>query len=338
MQERARQDRITLSHGSGGRLMSQLINNVFLKSFNNKILNKLDDAAQLDIPKGSIAFTTDSYTVKPIFFPGGDIGKLSICGTVNDLAVKGARAIAICVSFILEDGFLIDTLIKIVKSMAKTARECNIDVVTGDTKVVSKGEADGIFINTSGIGIIHKDMNISSSNAKVGDSVIISGTVGDHGICILNAREKLGLEPEIKSDVASVYPLVKSCLSLSKFIHTMRDPTRGGLVSVLNEIAKASKIGIKIFEKNIPVKKEVARACEILGLDYLNIANEGKIVYFVDSKGAKAIFAKLQKNPLGKKARIIGEVVRGSDVYLETQLATNRLLPLLETEALPRIC
>jgi hydrogenase expression/formation protein HypE len=331
-------DRITLSHGSGGRLMADLISEIFVENFGNKVLDSLDDAAKINLPKNKIAFTTDAYTVKPLFFPGGDIGKLSVCGTLNDLSVMGARPLALSVSFIVEEGFLISDLKRIVLSMAKAAKESRVGIVTGDTKVVGKGEADGLFINTSGIGLIHEGMDVSSGNAQAGDIVIISGEVAEHGMAILNARQKLGLESNIKSDVACVYPLIKSCLGLSRYIHTMRDPTRGGLVSVLNEIAKASSVGIKICEKDIPVKKEVALACELLGLDYLNIANEGKVVFFVDKVKAKDILSKLQKNNLGKKAKIIGEVVKGSQVYLETKLGTKRLLPLLEGEALPRIC
>lgn len=329
---------ITLSHGSGGRQMACLISDVFLARFNNRILNRLDDAAQLKAPKGDIAFTTDSYTVKPIFFPGGDIGKLAVCGTVNDLAVKGARPIALSVSFIIEEGFSIDALKKIVASMAQTAKHCRVAIVTGDTKVVRRGEADGIFINTAGIGSVHRQMNVSCSNARVGDAIIISGTLADHGICILNEREKLGFQPPIKSDVASVYPFVKSCVAFAPYLHVMRDPTRGGLASALHEIAKASRVGIRIFEEKIPVTKAVARACEILGMDYLSIANEGKLVLFVDTKKSKSIVARLRSTALGKKACIIGEVINGADVYLETKLSSKRLLPLLEGEALPRIC
>jgi hydrogenase expression/formation protein HypE len=331
-------DRITLSHGSGGRSMANLISELFVKNFSNKVLNSLDDAAKLNIPGNKIAFTTDSYTVKPIFFPGGDIGKLAVCGTANDLAVMGAKPVAISVSFIIEDGFLIDDLKKIVISIAQAARQNAINIVTGDTKVVGNGEADGLFINTSGIGIIQKDFNVSCINAKVGDVVIVSGTIAEHGISILNARENLGLKSDIKSDVACVYPLVKSCLGLSKYIHVMRDPTRGGLVSVLNEIAKASSVGIKISEEIIPIRKQVRSACDILGLDPLNIANEGKVVFFVERSKAKAILSKLRNIKLGKSASIIGEVTEGRDVFLETKLGTKRLLPLLEGEALPRIC
>ena len=331
-------DRITLSHGSGGKTMANLISELFLNGFSNKILNSLNDSAVLNISDNKIAFTTDSYTVKPLFFPGGDIGKLAVCGTVNDLAVMGAKPVALSASFIIEDGFLISDLKKITSSMANTAKECNVSIVTGDTKVVGKGEADEVFINTSGVGIVGKNMNITSSGARVGDKIIISGTIAEHGVSILNVRENLGLRPEIESDVNSIYPLVESCLSAWKYIHVMRDPTRGGLVSVLNEIARASNLGVKIFEKDIPVEKNVSTACEILGLDPLNMANEGKLVMFVDPKKAKDILSKIKRKPFGKKARIIGEAIKGQDVFLETRLGIKRLLPLLEGEALPRIC
>lgn len=331
-------DRIILSHGSGGRLMADLISDVFLSNFSNKILDKLEDSAKLKIDSKKIAFTTDSYTVKPLFFPSGDIGKLAVCGTANDLAVMGAKPIAMSASFIIEDGFLIVTLKKIVASMAKTARDAKVDIVTGDIKVVGKGEIDQIFINTSGIGISPSKMKVSCSNVKVDDLIIVSGEIAEHGISILNSRENLEFKPEIKSDVACVYPLVNNCLGLSKYIHAMRDPTRGGMVSVLNEIAKSSSVGMKIIEKDIPLKNQVAKACEILGLDPLSIANEGKVVFFIDPKGAKKILSKLRATSLGKKAAIIGEVTRDKNVYLQTLLGTKRLLPLLEGEALPRIC
>jgi len=331
-------ERINLSHGSGGRLMADLISGVFLSQFNSKVLNKLEDAAKLNVDAERIAFTTDSYTVKPLFFPGGDIGKLAVCGTANDLSVMGARPVAISVSFIIEDGFLIEDLRKIVSSIAKTTKENKIDIVTGDIKVVGKGEADGLFINTSGIGVLPEKMNVSCSNVRIGDQVIVSGDIAEHGVCILNVREDLGLKPDIKSDVACIYPMIKNCLSLSRHIHAMRDPTRGGMVSVLNEIAKSSRVGIKILENKIPLKRQVASACEILGLDPLNIANEGKAVLFVSPKSAKNILRKLRMTRLGKKAAIIGEVTRGDVVYLETKLGAKRLLPLLEGEALPRIC
>jgi hydrogenase expression/formation protein HypE len=332
------QDRISLSHGSGGRLMAGLIKDVFLSQFSNKILNKLEDSAKLNLDSNRIAFTTDSYTAKPLFFPGGDIGKLAVCGTANDLAVMGAKPVALSASFIIEDGFLIKTLKEIVYSMAKTAKSNNIDIVTGDIKVVGKGEVDSVFINTSGIGIIQKDMEVSCGNVRVGDAVIISGEIAEHGISILNARENLGLKPDVKSDVACVYPLVDRCSGLAKYIHAMRDPTRGGMVSVLNEIAIASHVGIKVFEEKIPVKKYVAKACEILGLDPLSIANEGKVIFFVHPQAAKSILSKLKSTSQGREAAIVGEVVKQKDVYLQTRLGTKRLLPLLEGEALPRIC
>ena len=332
-------DTITLSHGSGGKLMQELIQSVFVKSFKNKILTRLDDSAELQLPQKNIAFTTDSYTVKPLFFPGGDIGKLAVCGTVNDLAVKGAKPIALSLSFIIEEGFLLDSLKKIVESIAKTAKDCDVAIVTGDTKVVGKGEADGIFINTSGVGIIHSNMNISSVNVKLGDAIIISGTLADHGISILSSRENLDFKPAIKSDVASIYPLVNKCRAFAKYIHTMRDPTRGGVVSVLNEIAQSSRVGIKIYEDSIPLNRSVRNACDILGLDPLYLANEGKIVLFVNLKKSKQILAQLKRHPQGRRARIIGEVVSKEPiVYLETGLGSKRILPLSEGEILPRIC
>jgi len=332
-------DTITFSHGSGGRIMQELIRSLFVKNFKNKILEQLDDAAALQLPQKNIAFTTDSYTVKPLFFPGGDIGKLSVCGTANDLAVKGAKAVALSLSFIIEESFSIEILKKIVESIAKTAKLSQVSIVTGDTKVVGRTEADGIFINTSGIGIIDKKMNVSCRNVRPHDAIIITGTIADHGIAILNARESLGFKPAIKSDVASVYPLVKACLKYASYIHAMRDPTRGGLASVLNEIAQASNVGIKIYEDRLPIRKSVKNACDILGLDPLYLASEGKIVLFVDVNKSKQILAQLKRHPLGRNARIIGQVISKEPiVYLETVLGSKRILPLSEGEILPRIC
>ena len=330
--------RITLSHGSGGRLMAQLIQEVFLKVFKNRILKKLDDAAVLKLSNRNIAFTTDSYTIKPIFFPGGDIGKLAICGTVNDLAVQGAKPKVISVSIIIEEGFLLKDLEKIVTSMAKTAKKCGVEIVTGDTKVVSRHEVDGIFINTSGIGTMIEGFDTSCRNVRPGDSVIVSGSIAEHGMCILNKRENLGLRPDILSDVASIYPLVHQCRKLAKFIHAMRDPTRGGLAGVLNEISQASKVRILIHENKIPVKKEITKACDILGLDCLNIANEGKVILFVASKKAKRILSCLRKHKIGKNAVVVGQVEKGRSVYINTAFGTQRLLTLSDGEVLPRIC
>lgn len=318
--------------------MSQLISDVFVKRFGNKILNKLDDAAIINVTRGRIAFTTDSFTVKPLFFPGGDIGSLALCGTINDLAVQGARPIAIAASFIIEQGFLIEDLKKIVDSMGRAAEQNGVAIVTGDTKVVGKGEADGIFITTSAIGEVYNNFNVSSKNVKVGDVIIISGTIAEHGISILNARQQLGFEPPIRSDVASVYPLIKRCLPYGRYIHAMRDPTRGGLASVFNEIAHASGVGIVVLEKDIPIKKEVAAACDIVGLDVLSIANEGKVVFFVDAAKAGRMVDTLRVDPRGKNAAVVGIVTKGHDVQLTTALGTHRRLVLPEGEVLPRIC
>ncbi len=340
----ADKNRITLSMGAGGRHSSQLIEEVFLPIYGNEILNSLDDSAEIDIGKARIAFTTDSYTVKPIFFPGGDIGKLSICGTINDLSVKGARPVAISAGFIIEEGFLIEDLKRIVLSMHKVAAELGINVVTGDTKVVGRGEVDGIFINTSGIGAILDGMNISSAKAQRDDDIIVSGTIADHGISILNAREGLGFSPEIQSDVAPVFSIVKGITELGRYIHLMRDPTRGGIASVLNEVARASRVNIKISEDNIPIRQEVGTCCELLGMDPLYIANEGKLVIFVDSQATGDILKRIKKTALGRKAAVIGKVDETpySDdilpVCIETSIGAKRFVPPIEGEPLPRIC
>ena len=247
--------RITMSEGGGGRLASRLIEDVFLKTYGNEILNKLEDSAEFSIGGKRLAFTTDSYTIKPIFFPGGDIGKLSVCGTVNDLAVKGAKPLVMSVGFIIEEGFVKNDLRKIADSMKKAADDTGVSIITGDTKVVARKEVDGIFINTSGIGIVMQGMNISCSGAKKGDNIIVSGTIADHGIAIMNAREELGFNPPIHSDVSPVFPIIDKIAGFAESVHVMRDPTRGGVAGILNEIAKASKVIIKIVEDKIPVIK-----------------------------------------------------------------------------------
>ena len=337
-------DHITLSMGSGGKLSSQLIEEVFLPIYGNDVLNSLDDAAEIALTSTRVAFTTDSFTVKPPFFPGGNIGTLSICGTVNDLGVKGARPRALSAGFIIEEGFLIDDLKVIAQSMHSIASQLHIPIVTGDTKVVGKGDIDGIFINTSGLGEILPGMTISSQGAKPGDAIIITGTLADHGIAILNVREGLGFTPEIHSDVAPVSTLVESIIRWGPAIRVMRDPTRGGVASVLNEIAKASRVTITIDETKLPVKKEVQSCCDLLGMDPLYIANEGKLVIFVDPQAANAVCACLKKNSLGKDAAVIGKVEKTPfsetmcPVSLATRIGTKRFVPLLEGDQLPRIC
>ncbi len=339
-----KQDKITISMGAGRKQSFELIRQIFLPVYGNKILNQLEDSAEILLGKEKIAYTTDSYTVKPIFFPGGDIGKISICGTCNDLSVKGAKPLFISAGFIIEEGFSIESLKKIVLSMFKTAKEIGVKIVTGDTKVVNKNEADGIFINTSGIGIVHPGMNISCSNVKKGDDIIITGSIADHGISILNVRENLGLTPAIQSDVGHIYNIIKEIIEFAPYIHAMRDPTRGGLASVLNEIAISSKINITIFEDKIIVKQAVKKSCDILGLDPLYVANEGKAVIFVSPEVSKDILNKIKKLYEGKEANIIGKVENTGysedtpAVSIQTLLGLKRFVPLIEGEPLPRIC
>ena len=330
--------------GAGGKQSLEFLKNVVLPVYGNEFLDRLDDSAEILLGGERIAYTTDSYTIKPIFFPGGDIGKLSVCGTCNDLSVKGAKPLFISAGVIIEEGFPINSLKKIVSSMSKTAKEIGVRIVTGDTKVVNKGEADGIFINTSGLGIISPGMNVSCLNAQKGDDVIITGSIGDHGISIMNAREKLGLVPEIQSDVEHVYKIVKELTGYSENIHVMRDPTRGGLASVLNEIATSSKVNITIFEDKIPIKQEVKKSCDILGLDPLYVANEGKIVMFVSPAATKSLLNKIKILPGGKDANVIGKVESSTytedtpPVSIKTLLGIKRFVPLIDGEPLPRIC
>jgi hydrogenase expression/formation protein HypE len=332
-----KQDRIRLGHGSGGLLMSQLIKNIVLKYFDNKILNRLEDAAELPVSKEKLAFTTDSYVVDPIFFPGGDIGKLAICGTVNDLSMKGAIPRYISLSLIIEEGFPIPDLERILHSAAQTARKAGVDVVCGDTKVVEKGKADKIFITTSGVGIIKQ--YLGKDRIRTGDCIIISGTIGDHGIAIMNERLKLGLQFSVKSDVAPLNAIVEKILSADKSIHFMRDPTRGGVVAVLNEAISDTGLGIMIDESALPVKQQVRGASEILGLDPLYIANEGKFVALVDPARAARVLRNTKAHPLGRNAALVGEVVREPEgVWLKTQIGGIHPLLQLEAEGLPRIC
>ncbi|KPK73886.1 hydrogenase expression/formation protein HypE [candidate division WOR_3 bacterium SM23_60] len=332
-----KQDKIRLGHGSGGLLMSQLIKEVLLKHFDNKILQRLEDAAELPTTKNKVAFTTDSYVVDPIFFPGGDIGKLAICGTINDLAMKGAIPKYLSLSLIIEEGFTFFDLDRILKSAARAARSAGVSVVCGDTKVVEKGKADKIFITTSGVGIIKQ--HLSKDRIRAGDRIMLSGTIGDHGIAIMNERLKLGLEFNVKSDVAPLNAIVEKVLHSGKGIHFMRDPTRGGVASVLNEAVDATELGIIIDERTLPIKQQVKGASEILGLDPLYIANEGKFVAIIDKKHAAALLKKTKSHPLGRNAALVGEVVREpKGVWLKTQIGGIHPLLQLEAEGLPRIC
>ncbi|MDI6783797.1 MAG: hydrogenase expression/formation protein HypE [bacterium] len=337
-------DKILLAHGSGGKLSQKLIKELILKYFGNPILNKLDDSGiirgQRSEVRGQLAYTTDSYVVNPIFFLGGDIGKLAVSGTVNDLAMVGAEPKYLTVAFILEEGFPLADFEKILKSMQTTARTAKVQIVAGDTKVVNRGNADKIFISTSGIGLIKKGINISGANAKVGDKVLISGTIGDHGMAILAQREELALQTKLKSDCALLNSLVQEMLKVTKDIHCLRDPTRGGLASTLNEIAQSSNIGIQINESAIPIRKEVRGICELLGFDPFYVANEGKLVAIVKSSVAEKVLAVMKKHKYGKNSAIIGEVINKpkKTVLLKTSVGGTRILDMLTGEQLPRIC
>ncbi len=332
-----RNDKISLGHGSGGLLTSLLIKKVILKYFNNPVIKRLEDSAALNVKKQQIAFTTDSYVINPIFFPGGDIGKLAICGTVNDLAMKGAVPRFISFSLIIEEGLLFSDLEKILKSASRAAKKAGVQVVCGDTKVVERGKADKIFITTSGVG--HIIMNLGKEKVMMGDKVVMSGTIGDHGVAVMNERLHLGLQSPIKSDVAPLNLMTNKLFHNTRAIHFMRDPTRGGVVSVLNEMLTDTKWGIMIDEHTLPIKKEVRGACEILGLDPLYVANEGKFVAFVDSQNTKKVLKIITSHPLGKNATIIGEVVKEPrGVWLKTKIGGVHPLLQLEAEGLPRIC
>ena len=346
---------ITLAHGSGGRLTHELIGSIFKKHFSNSTLNAMDDAAELEIAtsantawrtrndkKGArLAFTTDSFVVNPIFFPGGDIGKLALCGTVNDLAMKGARPIAISVAAIIEEGLEISVLEKITISLANAAKEAGVRIVAGDTKVVEKGKADKIFITTSGVGIITAKANISGSRAKHGDDILINGTIGDHGIAVMSARNDFKLQSKIVSDCAPLNHISMKMISASPkdCIHVMRDPTRGGLATTLNEIASSSGVGIIIDENLIPVKREVRAACSILGFDPLYVANEGKVIAILPEKYSKQTLSAMKKDKYGKASAKIGTVVSSpKGVWIKTKAGGLRPLVMLEGEQLPRIC
>ncbi|MBC7189516.1 hydrogenase expression/formation protein HypE [Candidatus Aerophobetes bacterium] len=331
---------ITLAHGSGGKLTQELIRDLILPSFKNPLLAPLLDSAIFEIENKKIAFTTDSYVVKPPFFPGGDIGKLCVAGTVNDLAVVGAKPVFISCGLIIEEGFSLEDLKKIVLSIQNTAKQVGASVVTGDTKVVEKGSADGIFINTTGIGVIFPEFDLAPERINIGDRIIINGTVGDHSVAVLSQREELGFEITVASDCAPLYELVESLKPWARYIKFMRDPTRGGLAQVLNEIVAGREFGIKLWEKEIPLREETEALCELLGIDPLYLASEGRIVFFIQREAAEEVLGFLQGHFLGKDARIIGEVVPDSagKVYLQTCVGTRRVVDMLVEDQLPRIC
>jgi hydrogenase expression/formation protein HypE len=333
------EDKILLAHGSGGRLSHDLIRKTLLKRIGNPILSQLDDSAVFEL-RGRLAFTTDSYVVSPIFFPGGDIGRLAVCGTVNDLSMSGASPVYLSLSLILEEGFPVNDLETILHSVKTACDESGTIVVTGDTKVVQRGSADQIFITTSGVGLIPEKAHISSANCKPGDRVLLSGTIGDHGIALLSRREGIRFETSLESDCAPLNHLVQEMVSLSEKIHAMRDPTRGGLASTLNEFAERSNVGIRIHEDRIPIVPAVKAACELMGYDPLYVANEGKLVAVVAEEDAERLVRTMRGNRYGTNADIIGEVVaeHPGKVVMKTPLGTSRIVDMITGELLPRIC
>jgi len=331
---------IVMGHGAGGKMMSDLIEHLFAPAFDNPLLAQMGDATALELPPGRAAFTTDSFVVSPLFFPGGDIGELAVNGTVNDLAMRGARPLFLSAGFILEEGLAMDNLGRLVTSMAAAARKAGVQVATGDTKVVQRGHGDGLYINTSGIGVIPEGIEIGPDRARPGDALLVSGTLGDHGIAILSVREGLQFETEIRSDTAPLNGLVEAMLGATHAVHCLRDATRGGLSAVLNELSGASKVGIEFDERSVPIRPEVNAACEMLGLDPLYIANEGKLVAIVAADKAQAILEAMKAHPLGRDAALIGRVVETHPglVTAKTSIGGMRVVDLPAGELLPRIC
>jgi hydrogenase expression/formation protein HypE len=331
---------IVLAHGSGGKLTHRLIEKMVLPAFRNELLEPLHDGAIFSIKDAKLAFSTDSYVVKPIFFPGGDIGTLAVHGTVNDLAMCGAKPLYLSVAFIIEEGLAMQDFWRIVQSMRDAANTAGVTLVTGDTKVVDRGKGDQIFINTSGIGIIDPKVNIHPKRAQLGDKIIVSGQIAVHGIAIMSVREGLEFETEIASDTAALNGLVETILAAGKDIHVLRDPTRGGITSALSEIAEAANVGIRLEERLLPISEEVKGACEILGLDPLYVANEGKLLAFVPPDEAEKVLAAMRSHPLGREAAIIGEVIgeHPGMVTMKTHIGGTRVVDMLSGEQLPRIC
>jgi hydrogenase expression/formation protein HypE len=335
-----KQGRIDMSHGGGGRAMAQLIDELFMQAFDNDWLRQMNDQACFAVTGGRMVIATDGHVVSPLFFPGGDIGCLSVHGTVNDVAMSGARPLYLCAGFILEEGFPLPDLRRIVLSMAEASRQAGVPIVAGDTKVVERGKGDGVFITTTGVGVVADGIDISGDRARPGDKVLVSGTLGDHGVAVMAFRENLSFETSIRSDTAALHGLVARMLAAVKDIHCLRDPTRGGLATTLNELARQSGVGIRLREKAIPVKREVAAACELLGLDPLYVANEGKLVAICTAQDAERLLAAMRSHPQGADAAIIGEVVEDPHhfVQMETAFGGSRAVDWLSGEQLPRIC
>jgi hydrogenase expression/formation protein HypE len=335
-----RRGTVDMTHGSGGRAMAQLIDELFVKHFDNALLRQRNDQAVFEVPAGRLVMSTDGHVISPLFFPGGDIGALAVHGTINDVAMSGARPLYLCAGFILEEGFPLADLERIVASMARAARAAGVPVVTGDTKVVENGKGDGVFITTTGVGVVADGVNISGDRARPGDAILINGTVGDHGVAILSSREHLEFETSIESDSAALHTLVAALVASGADIHCLRDPTRGGLATTLNELAWQSGVGMTLREAAIPMHPQVAAACELLGLDPLYVANEGKLVCICAPADADTLLAAMRRHPLGTRAVLIGEVIadRSGQVQMETAFGGRRIVDWLAGEQLPRIC
>lgn len=331
---------VDMTHGAGGRATAQLVNELFVKHFDNPLLSAGNDQAAFAVSAGRLVMSTDGHVISPLFFPGGDIGCLSVHGTLNDVAMSGARPLYLSAGFILEEGFPLADLERIVASMAAAAREAGVAIVTGDTKVVEKGKGDGVFITTTGVGVVPEGVDISGDRARPGDAIICSGSIGDHGVAILSKRANLEFETEICSDTAALHGLVAEMVAAVPQIHCLRDPTRGGLATTLNELAQQSRVGMRIVESAIVLKPEVHAACELLGLDPLYVANEGKLVAICAGVDAPALIAAMRAHPLGREAQIIGAVVADDScfVQMETQFGGSRIVDWLAGEQLPRIC
>jgi len=336
----AHREQVVLGHGSGGKLTAELIRDVFLPAFRNPILAGMNDQAVVRLNGSRVAFTTDSFVVKPLFFHGGDIGSLAVHGTVNDLAMGGAQPLFLSVAFIIEEGLSMETLQRVVSSLGHAAHTAGVQVVTGDTKVVEKGSGDGLFINTTGLGLVPDGIHMSSDLARPGDVVILSGSIGEHGIAILAEREGIEFDTLVESDSAALHTLVADMLAVTKSIRCLRDPTRGGISSALNEIAGQSGVGILLDEPSIPIREEVRGACEMLGLDPLYVANEGKLLAIVDPKSEGDLLSAMRKHPLGHAAQRVGIVTESHPgwVTMRTVLGTTRVVDMLAGDQLPRIC
>jgi hydrogenase expression/formation protein HypE len=332
--------RVDMTHGSGGRAMTQLIEELFLRAFDNQWLRQMNDQARFEVGAGRMVMSTDGHVVAPLFFPGGDIGCLAVHGTINDVAMAGAKPLYLSAGFILEEGFPLADLKRIVESMARAAREAGVPIVTGDTKVVERGKADGVFITTTAVGMVPEGVDISGERARAGDKILLSGCIGDHGVAVMSKRENLSFETAIESDTAALHELVAAMLRAVPDIHCLRDPTRGGLATTLNELARQSGAGMEIREEDIPVRGAVAAACEFLGLDPLYVANEGKLVAICAANDADALLAAMRAHPLGADAAIIGEVRSDPHrfVQMHTAFGGRRIVDWLTGEQLPRIC